>query len=238
MGTIVGSMMEGPVGVGAAASLVAAHGTTAVCDLDAAWWLASSPVEGGLTLRRRRWSCCRTRPASGCPAWCRPAGNVAPTVVAPRCLAYVVWPQRVEGVVAVLPGGVAVVRVAVATLWSSPGAVRPADEAALGPHPDIAAWVAGMSPEQRLDGGVLTQLLLGEQVLVDEVRPDGWARVVALDQPAAGRDPAATRAGCRSTRSAPAPPPRPTAAPRGSSSTRRSPTSWPGPPARSRCPAW
>lgn len=47
MGTIVGSMMEGPVGVGAAASLVAAYGTTAVSDLDAAWWLASSPVRGG-----------------------------------------------------------------------------------------------------------------------------------------------------------------------------------------------
>lgn len=49
MGTIVGTMMESPVGVGAAASLVAAVGTTAVPDLDAAWWLASSPVRGGLT---------------------------------------------------------------------------------------------------------------------------------------------------------------------------------------------
>jgi L-Ala-D/L-Glu epimerase len=46
--TIVGSMMEGPVGVGAAASLVAAHGTTAVSDLDAAWWVAASPVRGGM----------------------------------------------------------------------------------------------------------------------------------------------------------------------------------------------
>jgi L-alanine-DL-glutamate epimerase-like enolase superfamily enzyme len=51
MGTIVGSMMEGPIGVGAAASLVAAHGTTAVCDLDAAWWLAANPVLGGLRYR-------------------------------------------------------------------------------------------------------------------------------------------------------------------------------------------
>lgn len=48
MGTIVGSMMEGPIGVGAAASLVAAYGTTAVSDLDAAWWLASSPISGGI----------------------------------------------------------------------------------------------------------------------------------------------------------------------------------------------
>ena len=49
MGSIVGSMMETHIGVGAAASLVAAHGTSAVSDLDAAWWTASSPVVGGLT---------------------------------------------------------------------------------------------------------------------------------------------------------------------------------------------
>ncbi|SDZ09718.1 L-alanine-DL-glutamate epimerase [Micromonospora pattaloongensis] len=48
MGTLVGSMMETQIGVGAAASLVAAYGTTAVSDLDAAWWQASSPVRGGL----------------------------------------------------------------------------------------------------------------------------------------------------------------------------------------------
>ena len=47
LGTMVGSMLEGPVGVGAAASLVAAHGTTVVPDLDAAWWLASPPLTGG-----------------------------------------------------------------------------------------------------------------------------------------------------------------------------------------------
>jgi L-alanine-DL-glutamate epimerase-like enolase superfamily enzyme len=49
MGSIVGSMMETHVGVGAAASLVAAHGTTAVADLDAAWWAAASPVVGGMS---------------------------------------------------------------------------------------------------------------------------------------------------------------------------------------------
>lgn len=48
VGCIVGSMMEGPIGVGAAASLVAASGTTAVSDLDAPWWAATSPVIGGL----------------------------------------------------------------------------------------------------------------------------------------------------------------------------------------------
>ncbi len=48
MGTIVGSMMETHVGVGAAASLVAALGTGHVSDLDAAWWAARSPVRGGM----------------------------------------------------------------------------------------------------------------------------------------------------------------------------------------------
>jgi L-Ala-D/L-Glu epimerase len=48
MGTLVGSMMESQVGIGAAASLVSAYGTTAVADLDAAWWLAASPVRGGI----------------------------------------------------------------------------------------------------------------------------------------------------------------------------------------------
>ena len=48
LGTMVGSMMETHIGVGAAASLVAAYGTTAVSDLDAAWWAATSPVIGGL----------------------------------------------------------------------------------------------------------------------------------------------------------------------------------------------
>jgi L-alanine-DL-glutamate epimerase-like enolase superfamily enzyme len=48
IGTIVGSMMEGPIGVGAAASLAAAYGTSSVSDLDAALWAYASPVTGGL----------------------------------------------------------------------------------------------------------------------------------------------------------------------------------------------
>jgi L-alanine-DL-glutamate epimerase-like enolase superfamily enzyme len=48
VGTIVGSMMETHIGVGAAASLVAAYGTTLTSDLDAAWWAASAPVHGGM----------------------------------------------------------------------------------------------------------------------------------------------------------------------------------------------
>ncbi|CAM3479259.1 mandelate racemase/muconate lactonizing enzyme family protein [Stackebrandtia soli] len=42
MGYTVGSMMEGRIGVAAAASLASAVGTSTVADLDAAWWLADS----------------------------------------------------------------------------------------------------------------------------------------------------------------------------------------------------
>ncbi|MBX6354312.1 MAG: C40 family peptidase [Micromonosporaceae bacterium] len=82
----------------------------------------------------------------------------------------------------------AAVRVAVATLWAGPDAVRPVDAPALGCRPDIRAWVAGMDPDQRVGRGVLSQLLLGERVQVDQV-DGGWARVVALEQPAGKLDP-------------------------------------------------
>ena len=55
MGTMIGTMMETHVGVGAAASLMAGQGAPATAgwwatpDLDAAWWLTRSPVAGGPT---------------------------------------------------------------------------------------------------------------------------------------------------------------------------------------------
>jgi L-Ala-D/L-Glu epimerase len=48
LGTMVGSMMETTIGVGAIAAVAAAHPTSAVDDLDAAWWGAASPVVGGV----------------------------------------------------------------------------------------------------------------------------------------------------------------------------------------------
>lgn len=84
--------------------------------------------------------------------------------------------------------GPARVRVPVATLFSSPDAVRVVDAPALGPAPDPAGWVAGLTGDQWMGEGVLTQLLLGERVQVREVS-GGWARVVATDQPAARLDP-------------------------------------------------
>ncbi|MCZ7436465.1 C40 family peptidase [Micromonospora sp. WMMC241] len=87
------------------------------------------------------------------------------------------------------PGHQAVVRVPVATLWTDPEAIRPVDEPALRDSPDVAAWVAGLDRDQQVGDCVLTQLLLGEPVLVTEAGPDGWVRVVALGQPAAKLDP-------------------------------------------------
>ncbi|MGY0061918.1 mandelate racemase/muconate lactonizing enzyme family protein [Streptomyces sp. LZ34] len=48
MGTILGCMLESEIGTGAAASLVAAYGTTMVSDLDAVWWLQCPAVVGGM----------------------------------------------------------------------------------------------------------------------------------------------------------------------------------------------
>ncbi|MFD8867725.1 mandelate racemase/muconate lactonizing enzyme family protein [Streptomyces sp. NPDC059590] len=48
MGTILGCMLESEIGTGAAASLVAAYGTTMVSDLDAVWWLQRPAVVGGM----------------------------------------------------------------------------------------------------------------------------------------------------------------------------------------------
>ncbi|WP_433386555.1 NlpC/P60 family protein [Micromonospora sp. KLBMP9576] len=82
------------------------------------------------------------------------------------------------------PGREAMVRVAIATLWSRPEAVRPVDGPALSARTDIAAWISGMDSDQQVGDCVLSQLLLGERVLVTELRPDGWAHVVAVEQPA------------------------------------------------------
>ncbi len=49
IGTMVGSMMESHLGVGAAASLVAAFPTTLTSDLDAAWWAAGPAYHGGMS---------------------------------------------------------------------------------------------------------------------------------------------------------------------------------------------
>ncbi|GAB3142482.1 C40 family peptidase [Micromonospora sonneratiae] len=86
------------------------------------------------------------------------------------------------------PGQEAVVRANVATLWSAPEDLRPVDAPAVATQPDIPGWVATMDADQRVGKCMLSQLLLGDRVLVEEIRPDGWARVIAVEQPASTLD--------------------------------------------------
>ncbi|EWT03471.1 muconate cycloisomerase [Intrasporangium oryzae NRRL B-24470] len=68
LGTIVGSMMESHIGVGAAAALVAAEPTSEVSDLDAAWWSTASPVRGGISYDRNTIRM-PSGPGSGIDGW-------------------------------------------------------------------------------------------------------------------------------------------------------------------------
>ncbi|GAB2961151.1 C40 family peptidase [Micromonospora polyrhachis] len=86
-------------------------------------------------------------------------------------------------------GREALVRASVATLWTRPEAVRSIDGPVTGIRPDVPGWIAAMDPDQRVGDCVLSQLLLGERVHVEEIRPDGWARVVAAEQSADRLDP-------------------------------------------------
>ncbi len=83
----------------------------------------------------------------------------------------------------------ATVSAPVATLWAAPDSPRPVvDAIALEPQGDPRQWVSGLDDDGRMYHGVLTQLVQGEPVLVEEVS-QGWARVVATAQPAAKLDP-------------------------------------------------
>jgi gamma-D-glutamyl-L-lysine dipeptidyl-peptidase len=79
------------------------------------------------------------------------------------------------------------VRVPVSTVWTSPEAPRELDASAVADVPDMAAWTAELDAEGTMErrhglhGRTLTQLLLGEPVLVLEQRGD-WTRVAALAQ--------------------------------------------------------
>ena len=78
----------------------------------------------------------------------------------------------------------AVVDVSVATLWHSPTSPRAVDAPELRQPAGVQSWLSAMSTAQRLDlnGRVDSQLLLGEQVVVDQ-RQGTWAHVIVPDQP-------------------------------------------------------
>ncbi len=166
MGTIVGSMMEGPIGVGAAAALVAAVGTTHVSDLDAAWWASESPVVGG-------------------------ASYDAGVIVLPDAPGLGIGALR-GSQLHLRDRSMTDVRrvgVPVSTMWVAPDAPRDLDAPAVADRPDDAAWLAGLSPDDRLGlhGRTLTQLLDGEPVIVGDER-GGWSEVIAPWQPVPGQD--------------------------------------------------
>ncbi|HYL07783.1 MAG TPA: NlpC/P60 family protein [Candidatus Udaeobacter sp.] len=68
--------------------------------------------------------------------------------------------------------------------WRSPSSVRPVDEPALANPVLMLEWLDGMSASDKtgLIGRLDTQALLGERVLVLELRGD-WANVAIPDQP-------------------------------------------------------
>lgn len=74
--------------------------------------------------------------------------------------------------------------VVAAGIWTSPDAVRELDRPALENPARVRDWAAAQGPAQRRElwGRLDTQVLLGEQVIVQEM-VDGWARVVAPAQP-------------------------------------------------------
>lgn len=76
------------------------------------------------------------------------------------------------------------VAVAAAGLWTAPDAVRPLDAPALDNPPDLSAWANAQGPSERRElwGRLDSQVLLGDTVLVDDVK-DGWAQVVVPSQP-------------------------------------------------------
>ncbi len=90
---------------------------------------------------------------------------------------------------AVLPASTAAawVQVSVATVWYQPSSPRPIDAAALGDPARIALWLGRLSITERrsLDSRIMTQLLLGQRVVVLSHRGQ-WSRVEVPDQRGSG----------------------------------------------------
>lgn len=83
-----------------------------------------------------------------------------------------------------MPAETMQVAVSAAGIWTAPDAVRGLDAPALDNPVRLGAWAAAQGPDERRDlwGRLDTQALLGDTVLVDDVK-DGWAQVVVPSQP-------------------------------------------------------
>ena len=76
--------------------------------------------------------------------------------------------------------------VSVATVWTDPDSPRVADLPALDHPVQLDRWLSQLTYEERLalseNKQIQTQLVYGEQVIVEEVVGD-WARILAISQP-------------------------------------------------------
>lgn len=83
----------------------------------------------------------------------------------------------------------AYIDVAVATLWTAPGILRPVDAPSASNPVDIWQWKNDMSYEQQVqlsdDGMLETQALYGNKVHILEEK-DGWVKVAVAGQPSPG----------------------------------------------------
>lgn len=76
--------------------------------------------------------------------------------------------------------------VPVATVWTSPASARDIDQPGIENPVHLIKWLEALPYKERLDlcnaNRVQTQLLYGEEVIVDEI-VDDWAKIVAIHQP-------------------------------------------------------
>lgn len=76
----------------------------------------------------------------------------------------------------------------VVTVWTDPDCVRAVDASAVAGKADMAGWIAAMTREENIalcgEKRIQTQVLFGDEVLIDEVH-GGWAKVLVPTQPSA-----------------------------------------------------